>query len=159
MEANVRHRRIRLLAAVGLGLLVACAQEASPEAGEPTLSISSPAEGDSVSGPVPLSVSVQGAEIGAHGSGKMHLHVYVDDSADYDVITSTETTVGVPDGTHTIRVVLSQPNHDETAISDSVRVTVAGAPPAVPPEEDTGGTGDTGGAGDAGDGYGGGYGY
>jgi hypothetical protein len=153
MEGNARHRRVQLLAALGLGLLVACAQEASPEGGEATLSISSPAEGDSVSGPVPLSVSVQGAEIGPHESGKMHLHVYVDDSADYDVITSTETTVGVPDGTHTIRVVLSHPNHDETAISDSVRVTVAGAPPAVPPDTDTGGAGDTGG------GYGGDYGY
>lgn len=85
----------------------------------------------------------------------MHLHVYVDDSDEYKVITTTETTVGVSDGTHTIRVVLSNPNHDETAISDSVRVTVSGAPPTEPSEEDTGGGGDTGG----GYGGGGGYGY
>jgi hypothetical protein len=142
----VRHRRVHLLAALGLGFLVACAQEASPESGEPTLSISTPAEGDAISGPVPLSVSVGGAEIGPHGSGNMHLHVYVDDSDEYEVITTTETTVGVPDGTHSIRVVLSNPNHDETSISDSVRVTVSGT------EGD--GTGDPGG------GYGGGgYGY
>jgi hypothetical protein len=137
-------RRLMLAAVIGVGL-VACARATAPEAsGEPTLSISSPAEGDSISGPVRLAVAVQGAEIGPHESGAMHLHVYVDDSKEYDVVTTTETTVGVPDGAHTIRVVLSSPNHDETAISDSVRVTVSGAPPTGKTD---GGYGDTGGGG------------
>ncbi|HEV3474551.1 MAG TPA: hypothetical protein VG602_04225, partial [Actinomycetota bacterium] len=89
-------------------------------------------------------------EIGAHDSGGM-LHVYVDDSKEYEAVTSTETMLGVPDGTHTIRVVLSDANHQETSVSDSVSVSVSGAPPTVccglPKQtggpEDPGGTGET----------------
>lgn len=147
----MRERRNLLIAAgIALALLQGCRQEA---AGEPTLSIQSPTDGDAVSGPVQLSVSVDGAEIGPPETGNMHVHVYVGDSGDYEVVTSSETTLEVPDGSHTLRVVLAQPNHDETSTSDSVSVTVSGGgAPSPATEEDTGG----GGAGDTG---GGGYGY
>jgi hypothetical protein len=147
-------RTLLIVAGMAIALLPGCRQEAG---GEATLSIQSPGEGDSISGPVPLAVSVEGAEIGPPETGNMHIHVYVGDSGDYEVVTTSETTLGVPDGSHTLRVVLAQPNHDETATTDSVRVSVSGgAPPSPATEEDTGGGGGTGGYGDSG---GGGYGY
>jgi hypothetical protein len=104
--------------------------------GEMSLSIEEPADGAEVSGEVNLAVSVEGAEIGPPDSGAMHIHVYVDDSDQYEVVTTTETSVSVPNGDHTVRVVLAQPNHEETEISDEVTFSVsAGA----------GDTGDTGG--------------
>ena len=109
-----------------------------------SLSIEEPADGAQVSGKVNLAVSVEGAEIGPPDSGAMHIHVYVDDSDQYEVVTATETTVSVPNGDHTVRVVLAQPNHEETQISDEVTFSVSAA---------AGGAGDTGGGG-----YGGGYG-
>jgi hypothetical protein len=111
--------------------------------GEATLSIQEPQDGAEVSGKVRLAVSVAGAEIGPPESGAMHLHVYEDDSGDYEVVTSTESSVSVPNGEHSLRVVLAQPNHEETEISDEVTFNVSAA------------SGDTG---DAGGGYGGGYG-
>jgi hypothetical protein len=126
--------------------LVACRNVGTTEAGggeEIGLSIEEPADGASVEGKVDLAVSVEGAEIGPPESGAMHIHVYVDDSGDYDVVTSATSTVSVPNGEHTLRVVLAQPNHEETEISDEVTFSVSAA---------TGGGGDTGG------GYGGGYG-
>lgn len=104
--------------------------------GEMSLSIEEPTDGAQVSGKVNLAVSVEGAEIGPTDSGAMHLHVYVDDSDQYEVVTTTETTVSVPNGDHTVRVVLAQPNHEETAISDEVAFTVSGS---------AGDAGDTGG--------------
>ncbi|MGH2651689.1 MAG: hypothetical protein ACRDHK_10815, partial [Actinomycetota bacterium] len=111
--------------------------------GEMSLSIQEPQDGAMVSGKVDLAVSVDGAEIGPPESGAMHIHVYLDDSDNYEVVTSTETSVSAPNGEHTLRVVLAQPNHEETAISDEVTFNVSAA---------TGDSGDTGG------GYGGGYG-
>lgn len=114
--------------------------------GEMSLSIEEPEDGAEVSGKVNLAVSVEGAEIGSPESGAMHVHVYIDDSDDYEVVTSTRSSISVPNGEHTLRVVLSQPNHEETAISSDVTVSVSGS------------TGDTGDTGDSGGGYGGGYG-
>jgi hypothetical protein len=136
----MRERRIQLIAAgIAIALFSACRQDTTAE---PTLSIQSPSAGDSISGPVQLSVSVDGAEIGPPETGNMHVHVYVDDSGEYEVVTSSETTLDVPDGAHTLRVVLAQPNHDETGTTDSVSVTVSGgSAPSPATEEDTGGGG------------------
>jgi hypothetical protein len=127
--------------------LAACRDVGASGGGEPggvmSLSIEEPQDGAMVSGKVELAVSVEGAEIGPTDSGAMHIHVYVDDSGQYEVVTTTETTVSVPNGDHTVRVVLAQPNHEETEISDEVTFSVSGA---------------TGDAEDTGGGYGGGYG-
>lgn len=104
--------------------------------GEMSLSIEEPEDGAEVSGKVNLAVSVEGAEIGPPDSGAMHIHVYVDDSDDYDVVTSTESSVSVPNGEHSLRVVLAHPNHEETGISDEVTFSVSAG---------GGDTGDTGG--------------
>jgi hypothetical protein len=147
---TVTRSRIRPLWTVvflAVGLSLAACRDVGTAGGsagdEMSLSIDEPAEGASVQGEVDLVVSVEGAEIGPTESGAMHIHVYVDDSGDYEVVESATSTVSVPNGEHTLRVVLAQPNHEETEISDEVTFTVSGA---------TGGGGDTGG------GYGGGYG-
>ena len=139
--------RLRFLTVPMLLLaLAACRDVGTTEAGtggQMGLSIQEPQDGAQVSGKVNLAVSVEGAEIGPTDSGAMHLHVYVDDSGEYEVVETTETTVPVPNGEHSLRVVLAHPNHEETEISDEVTFSVsAGARE----------TGDTGG------GYGGGYG-
>jgi hypothetical protein len=117
--------------------LAACRDVGDSGGGEPggamSLSIEEPQDGEMVSGKVDLAVSVDGAEIGPPESGAMHIHVYLDDSDNYEVVTSTETSVSVPNGEHTLRVVLAEPNHEETAISDEVTLNVSAA------------TGDTGG--------------
>jgi hypothetical protein len=104
--------------------------------GEMSLSIQEPEDGAEVSGKVNLAVSVEGTEIGPPDSGAMHIHVYVDDSDDYDVVSSAESFVSVPNGDHSLRVVLAQPNHEETQVSDEVTFSVSGA---TGDTEDTGG--------------------
>jgi hypothetical protein len=126
-----------------------CRQQASP-GGASGLSIQSPQDGATVSSPVRLVVSVPGTEIGPPDTGEMHLHLYVGDSTDYEVVTSTEASLPVPQGDQTLRVVLADPNHDETDVSASVSITVSGGEPA---------SGGGGGYGGGGGGSGGGYGY
>jgi hypothetical protein len=115
------------LAAAASLVLVACAERAGPAAGggAATITITSPKDGESVASPVDLVVAAQGAEIGAPETGLMHFHVYVDDSSEYAVVT-TESEVSVPAGEHTLRVVLAEANHQETATSASVSITVTG---------------------------------
>jgi hypothetical protein len=135
--------RLRLLTVPMLLLALAACRDVGTAGGggsaEMSLSIEEPQDGAQVSGKVNLAVSVEGTEIGPPESGALHLHVYVDDSGDYEVVTSTETAVSVPKGEHSLRVVLSQPNHEETGISDEVTFSVSA------------GAGDTG---DVGGGYG-----
>lgn len=140
--------------ALVLGLLAGCGNQQGGDVQDAgtNLSIERPADGASVTSPVSLLMAVGGAETGAPDTGAMHFHVYIDDSSDYEVVTSNPISVAVPEGQHTLRVVLAHPGHGETGTSDSVTVSVAGG--AVPSPEETG----AGGGGDYGGG-GGGYGY
>lgn len=115
------------LVGVAVLLLAACAERGGPAAegsGEATITITSPKDGESAASPVKLVVT--GAEIGATDTGLMHLHVYVDDSSQYEVVESAESEVSVPAGEHTLRVVLAEANHQETAASASVSIMVTG---------------------------------
>jgi hypothetical protein len=136
--------RLRLLTVPILLLALAACRETGTSGGsaggEMTLSIEEPEDGAAVSGKVNLVVAVEGTEIGPIESGAMHLHVYVDDSGDYDVVTSTESPVSVPNGEHSLRVVLAQPNHEETGVSDEVTFSVSAG--AGETEDDGGGYGD-----------------
>jgi hypothetical protein len=144
------------LAAVAFLLLSACARAAPAGGGgggAPRIAIVSPADGADVVSPIPLRLSVEGAEIGDPSTGLMHFHVYVGGSGDYSVLTSTTGEIAAPQGQQTIRVVLAEPNHDETDVSAEVTVNVTSG------SSTTGGT--TGGGytrGGGGGGYGGGYG-
>ncbi|HXF71460.1 MAG TPA: hypothetical protein VNO79_02470 [Actinomycetota bacterium] len=143
-------RRFLGVAAVALLLVPACARSAPAGGGgggTPTIAIVSPTEGADVASPIELRLSVDGAEIGDPSTGLMHFHVYVGGSGEYTVLTSTTGEVPAPKGQQTIRVVLAEPNHDETDVSAEVTVNV------------TSGSSTAGGGGyTRGGGYGGGYG-
>ena len=138
------------VAAAAVLVLSACARAApAGGGGGPRIEILSPADGAEVTSPVRLELSVEGAEVGDPSTGLMHFHVYVGGSSDYAVLTSTTGEVAAPKGEQTIRVVLAEPNHDETDVSAEVTVNV------------TSGSSTTGGGytrGGGGGGYGGGYG-
>ncbi|HWO71828.1 MAG TPA: hypothetical protein VNP94_13930 [Actinomycetota bacterium] len=140
------------VAAAAVLVLSACARAAPAGGGgggAPEIAIVSPADGADVVSPIELRLSVDGAEIGDPSTGLMHFHVYVGGSSDYAVLTSTTGEVAAPQGQQTIRVVLAEPNHDETDVSAEVTVNV------------TSGSSTTGGGytkGGGGGGYGGGYG-
>jgi hypothetical protein len=108
----------------------ACAKSATSSAR--TLSIVSPSEGATVDSPVDFVFSVKGVQIGPPETGKMHFHIHIDGSSKYLVVTSTQASIPIPAGQHTIKVVIAQPNHDETGTFASVTITVAagGATPS-----------------------------
>lgn len=105
-------------------VLAACSKTASPSAGN--LSIVSPKDGATVSSPVQFVLSVNGVQIGPPETGKMHVHVHIDGSSQYAVVANTRASLPVPNGQHTLKVVLARPNHDETSTSASVTITVSG---------------------------------
>jgi hypothetical protein len=92
---------------------------------EQTLAFASPADGAQVASPVKVSFKVSGAELGKAETGKMHLHLYVDESTQYKILWSSQGSVDVPEGTHTLKAVLAQPNHSETAVTATEQVEVA----------------------------------
>jgi hypothetical protein len=116
---------------VGLALL-AGACRGQPAGGAPRLAIESPNPGATVTSPIQLVLDVQGVGIGPPESGLHHFHVYVDGGGDYEVVTDVRSSLALPAGQHTLRVVLARPNHDETGTSATVTVTVAsgGASPS-----------------------------
>jgi hypothetical protein len=106
---------------------------------EQTLAFASPADGAQVASPVKVSFKLSGAELGKAETGKMHLHVYVDDSTQYKILWSSQGSVDVPEGSHTLKAVLAQPNHSETAVTATEQVEVtAGAGQATATTADDG---------------------
>lgn len=127
-------RMRKWLAIASLLLLVAPAcQRAGPGAGTASVEITSPREGEAVTVPFDVVFNVSGVEIGDIDAGLDHLHIYVGD--DYEVHTSTGpfTVTSAPGGTQPIRVVVARANHQETADSTEVTVTVSGGSPAEAP--------------------------
>jgi len=92
-----------------------------------TVAFASPASGAKVTSPVTVGFTVQGVKIGKPETGDMHLHVYVDHSSSYKILYATSGQLDVPAGQHTLRVVLAQPNHNETATTASEQVDVTGS--------------------------------
>lgn len=108
----------------------ACAKASTSSGG--SLSIVSPSDGATVASPVDFVFSAKGVQIGPTETGKMHFHIHIDGSSKYQVVTSTRASIALPAGKHTIKVVLAQPNHDETGTSASETITVStgGASPS-----------------------------
>ena len=122
-------RGVISLAVLSLAV-AACAKSSTSSAR--TFSIVSPSEGATVTSPVQFVLSVKGVQIGPPETGKMHFHVHIDGSSKYLVVTSNQASTPIPAGRHTIKVVLAQPNHDETGTFASVTLMVAagGASPS-----------------------------
>lgn len=60
-----------------------------------------------------------------------HIHIHIDGSSDYQVLTRTTGQIELSPGQHTIEV-LAQPNHSQTATTASVSVTVTGGSAGSP---------------------------
>jgi hypothetical protein len=140
--------RIAVLAFAGLALLAsACASKQSTGSGSGSgsgtrsISVTSPANGATVSSPVILNLVAHGAQIGTPDTGKMHFHIYVDNSSQYTIAYTTRASIPVPPGKHTLRIVLAEPNHTETSTTTSITVTVKGAGTSPSPSPTGGGGG------------------
>jgi hypothetical protein len=136
-----------LLAAVALATAGCQSNSATPsQAGggnqpSQTLSFATPTAGATVTSPVAFSVAVTGAQIGKPETGKMHLHLYVDDSSKYTIVYAAQGTVDVPAGMHTLKAVLAQPNHTETSVTATEQVQVSGTAGQAPASTSKGGYG------------------
>jgi hypothetical protein len=120
-----RHLLAAVLGPVSL-ILASCAEEQPTGGGgsEVSITVESPTDGEQVASPVELQLSVNGVEIGPPDTGLMHFHVYVGDSADYQVLPSLSGEVPAPRGQQTLRIVLAEPNHTETNVITTVSVEV-----------------------------------
>jgi hypothetical protein len=134
MRARARFLLPALLGAASL-IVAGCASSSTGSgsggdsgsgAGNATVAFASPMSDAQVKSPVDVSFTVQGTKIGRPETGDMHLHVYVDSSSDYTILYATQGQVKVPDGQHTLKVVLAQPNHTETSVTASEKVDVTG---------------------------------
>jgi hypothetical protein len=90
----------------------------------PTLTIVSPAAGASVTAPFMLKVSSD-ETLGAPSTGDDHLHLFIDGSASYKVVTSDQTKItGLSPGKHTILVTLQHADHSPVGPKATVTVNV-----------------------------------
>jgi hypothetical protein len=113
----------------------------------PTLTIVSPATGASVTAPFMLKVSSD-EKLGPTSTGDDHLHVFIDGSSSYKVMTSDQMKItGLSKGQHTILVTLQHADHSPVGPKATVNVDV------------TKGTGSSSNTGTGSGGSSGGYGY
>jgi hypothetical protein len=92
-----------------------------------TLSIVSPAAGASVTAPFMLKVSSD-ETLGAPSTGDDHLHLFIDGSTSYKVVTSDQTKItGLSKGKHTILVTLQHADHSPVGPKATVTVDVTGS--------------------------------
>jgi hypothetical protein len=90
----------------------------------PTLSIVSPATGASVTAPFMLKVSSD-QTLGPTSTGDDHLHVFIDGSSSYKVMTSDQMKItGLSAGKHTILVTLQHADHSPVGPKATVKVDV-----------------------------------
>jgi hypothetical protein len=90
----------------------------------PTLSIVSPATGASVTAPFMLKVSSD-ETLGPTSTGDDHLHVFIDGSSSYKVMTSDQMKItGLSAGKHTILVTLQHADHSPVGPKATVKVDV-----------------------------------
>lgn len=127
-----------LLAAIGLAIAGCASSDNGTSSGAQsggnaaTVAFTSPAANAKVTSPVKVAFSVQGAKIGQPETGDMHLHVYVDQSSDYKILYAASGSLDVPAGQHTLKVVLAQPNHTETATTATQQIDVTGGGAQAP---------------------------
>ncbi|HYI46125.1 MAG TPA: hypothetical protein VE174_11780 [Actinomycetota bacterium] len=112
-------------------------------AGDMTLTIESPADGDEVSTPFTLEFG-SSEELGPTETGAFHVHVYYDgNEEEYEVVqASTFEVTDLPPGSHEIYASLRNADHSETGVeAQVVEVTVGGSGGGTDEKSDTGGGG------------------
>jgi hypothetical protein len=135
------------VAVLAAGLLAGCGNQSTSGSGSgsdsPTLSITSPSEGDTVGSSFMVKWD-SSASLGEPDTGKDHVHVFVDGNAnDYTVVggDSFEVT-GLSPGKHTVDVTLQHADHSSAGADDQVDVTVSGSGGSMSPSEsDSSGSG------------------
>lgn len=115
------------LIALALGLALALSGQIHfPQhpTGPVSFAIASPAPGASVTSPVTLDVTVNGAQIGYPYTGKDHLHVSVDGGPAEALYKNRPLTLDLAPGRHTVGVELAGPNHAALMLPKYVQFTV-----------------------------------
>jgi hypothetical protein len=103
----------------------------------PTLKITSPAAGATVTEPFTLKLSSSTA-LGPTSTGNDHVHLFIDGGSSYKVVTSTKAQIkGLSPGKHTILVTLQHADHSPVGPKARITVTVAGASGATPSSSPT----------------------
>jgi len=136
---------LTMLAAAGCGSdgTSAGSGDAGSGGGGPTLTITSPADGATVSSPVKLTFQAS-SELGPPDSGKDHVHVFADGKTDQYTVVPSDTfeLKDLGPGQHTIGVTLQHADHSPAGASAEVTVMVTGsgqpAPGGAPPATDYG---------------------
>jgi hypothetical protein len=92
-----------------------------------SLTIESPADGDSVSVPFTLEFA-SSVPLGPTDTGQHHVHVYYDDNEDeYEVVESdTFEVTDLPAGTHEVYASLRNADHSDTGVEAEIELTVSG---------------------------------
>ena len=136
------------VAVLAAGLLTACGDTSTTSgdsgsgSGSPTLSITSPKEGDTVGSSFMVKWDSNVA-LGEPDTGKDHVHIFVDgNSSDYTVVggDSFEVT-GLSDGDHTVDVTLQNADHSPAGAEDQVDVKVLGSGGSSPSDDSSSGGG------------------
>jgi hypothetical protein len=92
----------------------------------PTLTITSPAAGATVTEPFMLKISSD-QTLGPTSSGNDHVHLFVDGGSSYLVVTSTRAKIkNLSPGKHTLLVTLQHADHSPVGPKARVTVTVSG---------------------------------
>jgi hypothetical protein len=155
-----RSNRLVLLVVLAAGALLAAAcgdddgeaAASSGGSGDPSVSITSPADGAEVGTSFDVEMAL-GFEIGEPETGNQHIHLHFDGSDEYDIVYTDTHTAELEPGEHTVVAVVANADHSETDIqSEPVSFTVtddAGAsqdaPQSTGGDDTDSGSNDTGG--------------
>jgi hypothetical protein len=118
-------RRFPVIVA-SLGLLAAAACSSSGGGGGTTLSITSPADGATVSAPFTVTVA-SSVPLGPPSSGNHHVHIWFDgDDSHYTLGYSNHVRItDVSSGKHQMTVSLRNPNHSAAGVDKTITITVS----------------------------------
>lgn len=133
--------------AVAAALLAGCGGDGNAgDGGGPSLTITSPSDGDSVPGTFTVAWD-SSEDLGEPDTGLDHVHLYVDGASDdYTVVGGSEFELsGLAPGEHTIEVSLQHADHSSAGAEDEVDVTVSGSGDTTSPSDE--GSSDGGGGG------------
>ena len=124
-------------AAALLAVLSACGldDEETSDGKAPTVTITSPADGDSVATDFPVTWT-SNVELGEPDTGRDHVHVFVDGHEnDYTVVGDDEFMIEcLSPGEHTVNVTLQHADHSSAGAEDEIDINVD---PSAPIDEST----------------------
>ena len=130
------------VAVLAAAVLTACGDSSTTSgdsgsgSGSPTLSITSPTEGETVGSSVTVKWDSNVA-LGEPDTGEHHVHIFVDgNSNDYTVVGGDSFDVtGLSNGKHTIDVTLQNADHSPAGAEDQVDVMVSGSGGSSPSDD------------------------